>query len=126
MYLAKFLNLTFVFGTLISIGRVHSSNIFHRIEVRSHVCGVHPLQQFAEYIPDENKARHSKSELSRDHLERVFNFLKETVGIDEEVKRIMELYDDCIKTADSKYKKSPPELNEAFSSFYKKVIEALQ
>ncbi|GIY68840.1 uncharacterized protein CDAR_173801 [Caerostris darwini] len=117
MYFTKFFSLTILFIALLSEGTAHPSSIFSRIQVRSHGCGKNPLLQ----ILDESTA---DSDITP---EQVLKILDETEDIREEVLNMLRLYDDCIRTADGiKYRKSPKlELSEAYSEFYKKVIDAL-
>ncbi|GBM70423.1 hypothetical protein AVEN_38128-1 [Araneus ventricosus] len=118
MYFSNFSALVLLFGTLLSEGKVHSSNIYHQIEIRSHGCGRHPLFHILkETTADGNITP-----------EQVLEILYQNESIREDVIEMLKLYDDCIRTADGmRYRKSQrSELSEAYAEFYRKVSEALQ
>ncbi|GBM70418.1 hypothetical protein AVEN_38125-1 [Araneus ventricosus] len=119
MYFSNFFALIILFGALLSEGKVLSSNIYHRIDVRSHGCGrTPPLYEILKATTADGKIT----------LDRVLEILEQDKSINEKVIEMMKKYDECMRTGDGirDRKSQRSELSEAYASLYKKVSEALQ
>ncbi|GBN22209.1 hypothetical protein AVEN_152561-1 [Araneus ventricosus] len=119
MYFSNFFALMILFGALLSEGKVLSSNMYHRIDVRSHGCRrAPPLYEILVGATADGKMT----------FEQVLEVLEQDKSINEKVIEIMKEYDECLRTGDGMRdrKSQRSELSEAYAALYKKMSEALQ